>query len=139
MIAGFSFGGAVAYEAARYLAGTAFSWDELRAAISRAATALPPRAAHQVECYLIGLFRRHAHHAWQPEAIDIPVWLAGSDENAPLALSIWNRLCERRVVVRLPGEHLGIFDPPAAQSLSTAFITAVNAARERSLHEQEIR
>ena len=167
MIAGYSFGGAVAYEAARCLAargrritflgildtsfgraagGGTLAWrprirwtyrSVFRAVLSRgglhstvwrAAAAMTPRAAYRVERALIGLFRERAYHAWKPKVTDIPVWLAVSDDNVSATTPVWAQLCEHRFTLRVPGKHLHIFDPPAAELLCAAFTTAVRNA-----------
>jgi len=56
------------------------------------------------------------------------MFLAVSEEYEAKTLPIWRRLCHRLCVVRLPGEHMDIFQAPAADPLIQAFEDNVRTA-----------
>ena len=166
VLAGYSFGGSVAYEAARSLINSgrevallglfdtkfgvaatgiartaaqsrrwkqrsvlrsALSWDFARASILAACNRLPFSFAYKIRRYLLRLFREETLDTWLPSPLEVPTFLAVSEEYQAKTLPIWRRLCSHLAVVRLPGEHIDIFDAPAAPLLIPAFEQQVRA------------
>jgi thioesterase domain-containing protein/acyl carrier protein len=167
VLAGYSFGGSVAYEAARSLVNSgrevallgifdtkfgvaatgvartpaqsrrwkrrsmvrsALSWDFARASILSALSRLPWSFEYRIRRHLFRLFREDALHSWSPSPLDVEMFLAVSEEYEAKTLPIWRRLCHRLCVVRLPGEHMDIFQAPAADLLIQAFEDNVRTA-----------
>ena len=167
VLAGYSFGGSVAYEAARSLINSgrqvallgildtkfgvaatgiartlaqsrrwkrrsmlrsALSWDFARASILWAVNRLPWSFEYRIRRYLLRLFLEDTLHSWSPSPLDVETFLAVSEEYEAKTLPIWRRLSHRLCVVRLPGEHVHIFQAPAAGLLIPAFENSVRTA-----------
>lgn len=172
VLAGYSFGGSVAYEAARSLINrgrevallaifdakfgaaasgvartsaqsrgsnrrsmlrSALSWDLARASILSAVNRLPWSVQYRIRRYLFRLFRENTLHSWSPSPLDVETFLAVSEEYEGKTLAIWRWLCPRLSVARLPGDHIGIFQAPAAPLLIPAFEDHVRRASPNNL------
>jgi thioesterase domain-containing protein/acyl carrier protein len=172
LLAGYSFGGSIAYEAASWLTRSgrevallgifdtkfgvaatgvartaaqsrkwkrrsmlrsALSLDSARAAILSALNRLPLSIEYRMRRYLVRLFLEETLHSWSPTPLDVQTFLAVSEEYEAKTLPIWCRLCPRLSVVRLPGEHIGIFAGPAADLLLPAFEEHVRRVSARTL------
>ncbi len=173
VLAGYSFGGSVAYEAARSLIDSgrqvallgildakfgvaatgiartraqsrrwkrrsmlrsALSWDRARASIQWALHRLPWPLEYRIRRYLLRLFLEETLHSWSPSPLDVETFLAVSEEYEWKTLPIWRRLSRRLCVARLPGEHVRIFDAPAADLLIPAFENSVRTANGVKVH-----
>jgi thioesterase domain-containing protein/acyl carrier protein len=171
VLAGYSFGGSVAYEAARSLINSgrevallgifdtkfgvaatglartsaqsrawkrrsmlrsALSWNLGRASMLSALNRLPWSLEFRIRRYLLRLFRENTLHSWSPSPLDVETFLAVSEEYQAKTLGIWRWLCPRLCVVRLPGEHLDIFEAPAATLLIPAFEDHVRRANAKN-------
>jgi thioesterase domain-containing protein/acyl carrier protein len=168
MLAGFSFGGCVAFETARTLIASGrevallglfdapfgrtvegtrrslrdrmrpwallfavgawgCSWDTGRRMALSIIRRFGPVAEVEAGKFVLLMLREFARHRWAPVALDVNTWLAVSAQYAPKTLSIWQRLCTRLRVVKLPGAHLDIFQAPATERLIPAFEESVQA------------
>ena len=181
VLAGYSFGGSVAYEAARSLitsgrevallaifdtkfgvAATgvarttaqsrswkrramlrsALSWDFARTSILSGLKRLPWSVEHRIRRYLFRLFREDTLHSWSPSPLGVETFLAVSEEYEARTLPIWRWLCERLCVTRLPGEHIDIFQGPAAAFLIPAFgdhVHSVSAKNSKVASDVSVR
>lgn len=75
---------------------------------------------------VLGLSRLKAIARWTPRPLDVPAFLACTDEGAERALpERWGELCPRLDVVRVPGRHLDIFAPASLALLTPGFLRAV--------------
>ncbi|HEY1724588.1 MAG TPA: thioesterase domain-containing protein [Steroidobacteraceae bacterium] len=171
LLAGFSFGACVAFEAARVLSAAgreigllglfdgplgfaaqgqkralwrwfgprtlllsairwAGSWQAGRRALLKLMQRRALSAWLAVYKLLCEAYRQPAIEFWSPPVLQQNVWLVVSEELACRTLATWRRLCPRLRVVAVPGRHLDIFYPPAADIVFASFLSAINAARE---------
>ena len=173
LLAGFSFGGCVAYETARLLSEHgrdiaflglldppfgraaegrrktlrnwigptssrfalgrwAYSWNALRRAVLAGTRRLGLSIHLAAFKFICLVYREDATQRWRPARRELDTWLVVSEELGPRTLPIWQRLCPKLQLLHVPGAHLSIFHPPAADLLVPAFDSAVRAAHARS-------
>ena len=81
--------------------------------------------------FLLGEARRDALIEWRPEPLDVPAFLVCTDAGAFMKLPArWGRQCPRLRTVRVPGQHLEMFEPAALRIVTPAFLDAVTQAAE---------
>ena len=81
---------------------------------------------------LLRRLRMSALQKWQPQLLDVPGLLATSESYIETgSLLIWPSLCPKLEVVRIPGEHVELFEQKALTILGPSFLKAVAAAESK--------
>jgi thioesterase domain-containing protein len=75
---------------------------------------------------LLVYFRRQALKSWQPVPIQGAVFLAISEEQS-YSMDQWSFLCPQANVVRLPGKHVQVLEPPSLEVLLADFEKAAQS------------
>ena len=112
------------YRLLRELLGRSCSSDFRLRHLLTILSAVWPSRARFFRRMLLFHFRRQAVERWRPTPIQAPVFLAFSQENSS-AIDQWNSLCPQACVIRLPGTHIKIFQPPSLEILLSEFGKAV--------------
>ncbi len=116
---------------ARRLAGQAASramaWDAGRRAGLRLADRLAPARSLALRRFVLRRFGTDARLRWQPRPLTVPLFLALSDEFAPVMGPVWQRLYPQVAVTRVPATHFGLFRGDALPVVAEAFAAAVAA------------
>lgn len=154
-LAGYSFGGCVAFEAARQLQAqgrrigtlvlfdsaptpgrarmslfcTLGDIDRLRPLLMAAVRRWRPDYARKGRRLLLTHWRHQAMQTWQPEPLRAEHALLAASAGCPAqTVESWQRLCPGLAIVRLPGNHVTLFQPPSMALLDPAFEHAVRGA-----------
>ena len=113
----------------RRLGGRALSrllaWDGGRRRMLTALDRLAPRSALAVRHFVLRRFRTDARLRWHPRPVNVPIFVALSDEFAPFAGPVWRRLYPHAKVTPVAATHFGLLEGEALEIVAAAFANFV--------------